>query len=104
MRRRTGGKTIRKGSGIGNLPTRIRFRSRGPRYGVLGVEFRTREVRDEEDEMVGSLAYGFSGGSRPIVGLGMLSRGVVDSEKERNFGEDATNKVRRQGLGKVVCV
>lgn len=36
---------------------------------MLGAEFRTREVRDEEDEMVGSLAYGFSGGSRPIVGF-----------------------------------
>jgi hypothetical protein len=60
---------------------------------VLGVAFRTREVRDEEDEMVGSLAYDFSGGSRPIVGLGMLSRGVRDSEKERNFDEDPTNKV-----------
>jgi hypothetical protein len=60
-----------------NLPTRIRFRSRGPRmYGVLGVELRTREVRDEEDEMVGSLAYGFSGGSRPIVGFERLSRVV----------------------------
>ena len=52
---------------------------------MLGAEFKTREVRDEEDEIVGSLVYGFSRGSKPIVGLGLLSRGLVDCEKERNF-------------------
>jgi hypothetical protein len=27
-----------------------------------------RSVSDEDDDIVGSLAYGFSGGRRPIVG------------------------------------
>ena len=71
-----GKKTIIKGNGMWNLPTRIRFRSKGPRIGgVLGVELRRREEREDEDEMVGSLAYGFSGARRPIVGMGALSRG-----------------------------
>ena len=53
---------------------------------MLGAEFRTREVSDEEDEMVGSLAYAFSGGSRPIVGIGCYRGGCC--RKERNLLEE----------------
>jgi hypothetical protein len=42
----------------------------------LFVGFRTRLVREEEDDIVGSLVYCFSGGDRPI-GDGVGRRGDV---------------------------
>ncbi len=49
----------------------------------LFVGFRMRLVREEEDEMVGSLVYGFSGGDRPIGDGLEMGRGDVSRVEEK---------------------
>ena len=49
----------------------------------LFVGFRTRLVREEEDEIVGSLVYCFSGGDRPI-GDGLGDGGDVGRVERKN--------------------
>jgi len=49
-------------------PTRIRRRRNWETYDLFGEGVKMRSVRDEDEEIVGSLEYCFSGGRRPIVG------------------------------------
>jgi hypothetical protein len=72
---------MRKRKGMWNPATRIRFRRNWEMYDLF-VGFKTRLVREEEDDIVGSLVYCFSGGKRPIGdGVGRRGRSVAWKEK-----------------------
>jgi hypothetical protein len=53
----------------------------------LFVGFRTRLVREDEDEIVGSLVYCFSGGDRPI-GDGFGDGGMSVAWKGKKNDDD----------------